>query len=156
MPAERRDNAYNALVEALINGQRRTVAQIDRLATRVEELTGEMIKFSRNQIQMRSDIAELRADMDTRLSALDRRFEAIDRRFDAIDRRCDAILSRVEELDEAVDKNATDIHKIRIELVGQYNDILNALQSGHHAKLDIEEINARLDDLERRAGMNEE
>ena len=43
--------------------------------------------------------------------------------------------------------------KMRIELVSQYNDILNALQSGHQAKLDIEEINARLDELERRAGL---
>ncbi|MDQ6434517.1 hypothetical protein RB623_10695 [Mesorhizobium sp. LHD-90] len=141
MPAEKRtpEGMYNALVEALPNGQRRTVAHLETLATRVDELTREMVKFSRNQIQLRSDVAELRAEVDVKLVTIDRRFEAI--------------LARLDELDAVVDKNADDIRKMRIEIVGQYNDILNALQSGHQAKLDIDEINARLDELERRAGL---
>jgi chromosome segregation ATPase len=162
MPAEKRtpESVYNAMIDALLNGQRRTVTHLETLATRVDELTGEMMKFSRNQIQLRSDvgdirgeIGELRADMEARFVGLDRRFDAIDRRFEAIDRRFEAVLTRLDDLDAATDKNADDIRKMRIELVSQYNDILNALQSGHQAKLNIDEINARLDELERRAGL---
>jgi type I site-specific restriction endonuclease len=148
MPAEKRtpESTYNAMVEALLNGQRRTVAHLETLATRVDELTGEMVKFSRNQIQLRSDVGEIRGEISELRADVNRRFEAIDRRFDAI-------LVRLDELDATADKNADDIRKMRIELVSQYNDILNALQSGHQAKLDIDEINARLDELERRAGL---
>lgn len=126
MPAEKRtpESIFNTMIETLLNGQRRTVAHLDRLTTRVEELTAEMTKFSRNQIQMRSDMGDMRAEMNARLAKIDRRFEAIDRRFDAI-------LARLEELDQAVDKHGREIHEMRIEVVGQYNDILNDLQSGH-------------------------
>ncbi|WP_133170090.1 hypothetical protein [Kumtagia ephedrae] len=148
MPAEKRtpEGAYNAMIEALLNGQRRTVMHLETLATRVDQLTGEMVKFSRNQIQLRSDVGDIRGEIGELRADVDRRFEAIDRRFDAI-------LARLDESDAAADKNADDIRKMRIELTSQYNDILNALQSGHQAKLDIDEINARLDELERRAGL---
>ncbi|PSJ60132.1 hypothetical protein C7I84_12665 [Mesorhizobium ephedrae] len=134
------------MIEALLNGQRRTVMHLETLATRVDQLTGEMVKFSRNQIQLRSDVGDIRGEIGELRADVDRRFEAIDRRFDAI-------LARLDESDAAADKNADDIRKMRIELTSQYNDILNALQSGHQAKLDIDEINARLDELERRAGL---
>jgi chromosome segregation ATPase len=148
MPAEKRtpEGAYNAMIDALLNGQRRTVMHLETLATRVDQLTGEMVKFSRNQIQLRSDVGDIRGEIGELRADVDRRFEAIDRRFDAI-------LARLDESDAAADKNADDIRKMRIELTSQYNDILNALQSGHQAKLDIDEINARLDELERRAGL---
>jgi chromosome segregation ATPase len=155
MPAEKRtpEGAYNAMIDALLNGQRRTVMHLETLATRVDQLTGEMVKFSRNQIQLRSDVGDIRGEIGELRADFDRRFEMIDRRFEAIDRRFDAILARLDESDAAADKNADDIRKMRIELTSQYNDILNALQSGHQAKLDIDEINARLDELERRAGL---
>ncbi|WP_442578019.1 hypothetical protein ACSBOB_20985 [Mesorhizobium sp. ASY16-5R] len=169
MPAEKRtpEQSFGFMFEALISGQQRTVTHLGQMLTKISEVTTEMVKLNRNQIQLRSemgdvrsgmaeihaDMAEVRASIAQLRADMDRRFDAVDHRFDAVERRFEAILVRLEEIDNGVDQHSRELHEVRVEVVGQYNEILNALQAGNSARVDINEINARLDELERRAGL---
>lgn len=170
MPAERRtpEQTFVSMFDTLIDGQRKVMTLLGQLGTRVSENSAEMVKFSRNQIQMRSDIGELRADVAYLRSEMDRRFDAVnesmnrrfdaagdsvDRRFVAMEVRLDALLARMQEIEQSLDSVSTEIRDLKIELITQYNKVLNAIQSGERSLLDIEEIHARLDELERRAGL---
>jgi hypothetical protein len=48
---------------------------------------------------------------------------------------------------------ATPIRELRIEVRGQYNDILTAIQDGLQNSISFRELSGRVDELERRAGM---
>jgi len=170
MPAERRtpEQTFVSMFDTLIDGQRKVMTLLGQMATRVSENSAEMVKFSRNQIQMRSDIGELRADVTHLRSEMDRRFDAMnesmnrrfeaaagsaDRRFAGLDVRLDALLARMQEIEQSLGSVVAEIRELKIELITQYNQVLNAIQSGERSLLDIEEIHARLDELERRAGL---
>jgi predicted nucleic acid-binding Zn-ribbon protein len=110
-------------MDTLISGQKRTVDAIDRISTRIEYLTAEMEKFSRQQVTLKSELTTIKNEL------LAFRAEATS--------RADAIASRLDDIEQIADRISQDVHASRAEIVGQQNDILNAVQSGLAARLDL-------------------
>ncbi|PYB77629.1 hypothetical protein [Rhizobium wuzhouense] len=100
-------------------------SEMTTLKRDVATLTGEMISF-------RTEMAKFRTEVNTRL---------------------DALFHRVGELENTAEGCATQLRELAIEARSQYNEILNALQGNLQNRRAIEDLNERLEALERRFGV---
>lgn len=99
----------------------------------------EFAKLTRQNNQLRSDILDVKSELTHFRTETGQRLQALSRRID--------------EIENFVDGNYKNIHEMRIELRGQYNDILTAIQDGLQNSITSRELADRIDELERRAGM---
>lgn len=101
-----------ALMEAMFNGQKRTLGMVE---TAIE-------KFS---------------SVETEIAKLNRKMNAVHelalRQHGETSGRLEAISARLEETERLLDDRARDLTRTQIDVVGQYNEVLTALQDASHA-----------------------
>src|SRR5262245_28274611 len=112
-------------IDALLNNQKRLVDAMGHVATRMEYLTTEIEKSSRQSVSLRSEVTSLRNDVTA--------FRA-----DAA-ARSDAIANRLNEIEQVTDRIVQDIHGARTGIIAQQNEILNALHTSLTARADLED-----------------
>jgi len=116
-----------ALMEAMFNGQKRTLGMVE---TAIE-------KFS---------------SVETEIAKLNRKMNAVHdlalRQHGETSGRLEAISARLEETERLLDDRARDLTRTQIDVVGQYNEVLTALQDASHAFRLAEEVSSRLTDVE--------
>jgi chromosome segregation ATPase len=152
-PSPRRDDAF-ALLDAVIEMQKRSVGSMDRLATRVHELTVETVRVARSLTQLQAGQSEIKHDVNTFRVDVTARFDAllnwIDARFEAIGERFKAVGARFEDIERTLDRIATELHDARTEIVSQNNQTLNAIQSALQVKTQLDDLVERIEQLERK------
>nr|MDH4414991.1 hypothetical protein [Rhizobium sp.] len=99
----------------------------------------EFIKLSRQNIQLRDEMIEFRSEMSAFRKEVNSRLEAL--------------FHRVGELENVVEGCVIQLREFAIEARSQYNDILNALQGNLQNRSAIDDLNERLEALERRFGV---
>jgi archaellum component FlaC len=140
------DHRFYAFLEALLGTQKRLVETTGRMTNRVDVLTTEVEKSNRQYVVISSDVASLKNDLASLKNDLGS-FRA------ESGARADGLSRLLDEIEQVAERIGQDVKATRIELVGQQNDILNALQSGLIARLDVEDLRERIDELERHLGM---
>jgi len=154
MPAENHSQqpVTSVPVDDLLAGQQRVLGILERQGSQLAELSSEILKFSHAHRGAVDEVSEIRSDVQKLVSDFDRRFEGLER-------RSDAIAYRLEEPEQVGDRLLRELHALRTEVAVQRNEIINAVQAGQVAQLDVkelirqvEEIRSRLDELERRFG----
>ncbi len=59
----------------------------------------------------------------------------------------------LKESERFLDDRSADIKRVQIDAIGQYNEILTALQTAANASTDVSDFEERLSELERRMGI---
>lgn len=125
-------------------------AEFIKLSRQNMQLRDQMIDF---HSQTRGDIHDIRSEMATFRTGLTAfRSEMAEFRTE-VNSRLDALFLRVGELENIVEGCVTQLRELAIEARSQYNEILNALQGNLQNRSAIEDLNERLEALERRFGI---
>ncbi len=122
------------LIEAVIEGQKRSTAQLATLNSRNDPIDAAYDRLSRQINRLQEGQANLGAEVQK------------------VHIRIDAVLNRIDELETRMDRLSADLHAARSELVSQYNEILNAVQLGLNARSDLDDLTHRVTRLEERIG----
>lgn len=138
------------LLEAVIEGQKRSANQLAAFATRYDFLESSYERLSRQIIRLQESqadiLAGLRSDIQTHAGEIQKLNTEIQR----LNSRLDAVLLRLDDMETRIDRLSDDVRSSRTELVGQYNEILNAVQAGTLNKADINDLTEGVAELERR------
>lgn len=158
-----------AEVQQNVNATLKTVGdKYDRVQTDIERLARQFGRTDENLIgkigrveagvgSLGSDIKIVTNRLDAVVDRIDNRLDAvaerIDNRLNAVVDRVDAVVNRIDELERVVDRGLVESREMRIDLVGQSNEILNALQVALLAKSDLNDAVERIDQIEQKLGM---
>jgi polyhydroxyalkanoate synthesis regulator phasin len=143
----------NSLVNhlsSLIDGMKMLNQSVANNLQTTHRFDAEFIKLSRQNMQLRDQMIEFHSQ--TRGDIHDIRSEMAKFRAE-VNSRLDALFLRVGELENAVEGCVTQLRELAIEARSQYNEILNALQGNLQNRSAIEDLNERLEALERRFGV---
>lgn len=99
----------------------------------------EFTKLSRQNNQLRTDILDIKSELGQFRTEASQRLQAL--------------LHRMEEIENVVDGNSSNIRELRIEARSHYNDILTAIQDGLKNSISFRELSERVDELERRSAL---
>ncbi|KAB0679261.1 hypothetical protein [Aureimonas leprariae] len=142
------DNDLRALfplLEAVIEGQKRSANQLAAFATRYDFIESSYDRLARQINRLQEGQIEIVAE----LRKHDAEFQRLYGESQRLSSRLDAMLQRLDEMDTRIDRLSDDIRSLRVELVGQYNEILNAVQAGTLNKVEIADLTERVEQLER-------
>ena len=150
-----------ALMEALFNGQKRTLGMVEAAIEKFSTVETEIIKLNRKVNGLQELALRQQSETSGRLDAVSAQMGLLDDRLDNLNElalrhqretsgRLEAISARFEETEKLLDDRAGDITRIQIDVVGQYNEVLTALRDASHAFRIAEEVSARLTEAERR------
>ncbi|RKE86317.1 hypothetical protein [Rhizobium sp. AG855] len=150
----------NSLVNhlsSLIDGMKMLNQSVANNLQTTHRFDAEFIKLSRQNMQLRDQMiefhSEARGDIrDVRSEMAAFRNEMVKFRTE-VNSRLDALFQRVGELEGIVEGCVTQLRELAIEARSQYNEILNALQGNLQNRRAIEDLNERLEALERRFGV---
>lgn len=112
-----------SLVEALFNGQKRTLSMVEAAIEKFSTVETEITKLNRKMNSLHELASRHHSETSTRLGA---------------------IISRIDEAEAMLDERSRDIKRTQIEVVGQYNEVLTALQDASNAMRIAEDVNTRL------------
>lgn len=118
-----------ALMEAMFNGQKRTLSMVEAAIDKFNSVETEITKLNRRM----NTLHELTVRQHGETSG-----------------RLDAISARLEDTERLVDERARDLSRTQIEVVGQYNDVLTALRDASQAFRLAEEVKGGLAEIEKR------
>ena len=121
-----------APIEALFNGQKRTLTMVEAAIEKFSTVETEITKLNRKM----NSLHELSSRQHSETSS-----------------RLEAIISRIDETESLLDERSRDIKRTQIEVVGQYNDVLTALQDASNAFRIAEDVDARLSAVERKLSL---
>lgn len=117
------DTKLLALIEALFNGQKRTLNMVEAAIEKFSTVETEITKLNRKMNSLHELASLHHGETTTRLGA---------------------IISRIDEAETLLDERSRDLKRTQIEVVGQYNEVLTALQDASNAFRIAEEVNTRL------------
>ena len=143
----------NSLVNhlsSLIDGMKMLNQSVANNLQTTHRFDAEFTKLSRQNMQLRDQMIEFHSQ--TRGDFHDIRSEMAKFRTE-VNTRLDALFHRVGELENTVEGCVTQLRELAIEARSQYNEILNALQGNLQNRSAIEDLNERLEALERRFGL---
>jgi uncharacterized phage infection (PIP) family protein YhgE len=126
------DTKLLALIEALFNGQKRTLSMVEAAIEKFSTVETEITKLNRKMNSLQDLASRHHSETSNRLSA---------------------IISRIDEAEAVLDERSRDFKRTQIEVVGQYNDVLNALQDASNAFRIAEDVNTRLLAVEAKLSM---
>lgn len=126
------DTKLLALIEALFNGQKRTLSMVEAAIEKFSTVETEITKLNRKMNSLQDMASRHHSETSNRLSA---------------------IISRIDEAEAVLDERSRDFKRTQIEVVGQYNDVLNALQDASNAFRIAEDVNTRLLAVEAKLSM---
>ncbi|MFN3364134.1 hypothetical protein D4A92_12410 [Rhizobium rosettiformans] len=112
-----------ALIESVFNGQRRTLSMVEAAIEKFGSIEIEITKLNRKMNSLHELASQHHSETSTRLGA---------------------IISRLDEAETMLDERSRDIKRTQIEVVGQYNEVLTALQDAANAMRIAEDLNTRL------------
>ncbi|MFN3502548.1 MAG: hypothetical protein ACK4ZJ_09815 [Allorhizobium sp.] len=112
-----------ALIESVFNGQRRTSSMVEAAIEKFGSIEIEITKLNRKMNSLHELASQHHSETSTRLGA---------------------IISRLDEAETMLDERSRDIKRTQIEVVGQYNEVLTALQDAANAMRIAEDLNTRL------------
>lgn len=130
------------LLNALFEGQRRTLGMVEAAINKFSSVETEITKLNRK-------VNGLQESTTQQIGGLE---ELMVRHHHATTGRLDALATRLEDTERLLDDRARDMKSAQIDLAGQYNDILTALQNSSHALRLSEENSVRINELEQRLG----
>lgn len=144
-------------LSSLIDGMKVLNQSVANNLQTTHRFDAEFIKLSRQNIQLREEMIEFRSEMrgdihDIRSEMATFRSELAKFRTE-MNTRLDALFHRVGELENIVEGCVTQLRELAIEARSQYNEILSALQGNLQNRSAIEDLNERLEALERRFGV---
>ena len=150
----------NSLVNhlsSLIDGMKMLNQSVANNLQTTHRFDAEFIKLSRQNMQLRDQMIEFhsqtRGDFhDIRSEMATFRSEMAKFRTE-VNTRLDALFLRVGELENIVEGCVAQLRELAIEARSQYNEILNALQGNLQNRSAIDDLNERLEALERRFGL---
>ncbi|MDM9628119.1 hypothetical protein QTL95_19690 [Rhizobium sp. S152] len=116
-----------ALMEAMFNGQKRTLGMVEAAIEKFNSVEIEITKLNRKMNGLHDITVRQHSETSGRL---------------------DAISARLDETERLLDDRARDLARTQIDLAGQYNDVLTALRDSAHASRSADELGARLADVE--------
>jgi hypothetical protein len=125
--SENEETKLLALMEAMFNGQKRTLGMVEAAIEKFGSVETEITKLNRKM----NTLHELALRQHSETSG-----------------RLEAISSRIEETERLLDDRARDLSRTQIDVVGQYNEVLTALQDASHASRLAEEVSSRLTEVE--------
>ena len=125
--SENEETKLLALMEAMFNGQKRTLGMVETAIEKFGSVETEITKLNRKM----NTLHELALRQHSETSG-----------------RLEAISSRIEETERLLDDRARDLSRTQIDVVGQYNEVLTALQDASHASRLAEEVSSRLTEVE--------
>lgn len=125
--SENEETKLLALMEAMFNGQKRTLGMVEAAIEKFGSVETEITKLNRKM----NALHELALRQHSETSG-----------------RLEAISSRLEETERLLDDRARDLSRTQIDVVGQYNEVLTALQDASHASRLAEEVSSRLTEVE--------
>ncbi|CAN7230523.1 hypothetical protein [Neorhizobium tomejilense] len=125
--SENEETKLLALMEAMFNGQKRTLGMVEAAIEKFGSVETEITKLNRKM----NTLHELALRQHSETSG-----------------RLEAISSRMEETERLLDDRARDLSRTQIDVVGQYNEVLTALQDASHASRLAEEVSSRLTEVE--------
>ena len=140
----------SVLLASVIDMQKRVVGSIDRMATRMYELTGEAERSNRNQTQIRADLAGTRGEIATVRNEVSAARNEINGMRQEFTNRFEAVGARFEEIERGLDRLTREVQEARSEIVAQNMETLNAVQAGLDVKVQLGELAERVEALERR------
>lgn len=153
MPDESEIRRIIPLIEAVIEGQRRSTAQVSALVSRNDLVDAAYDRLSKQINRLQESQASLGTDLRGEIQRSNGEIQRLNGEIQRLNNRVDAVLIRLDEMEGQIDRLSSDLRGVRSELVGQYNEILNALQIGLNAKSDLEEVTARVERLEQAVGL---
>ncbi|MDH4413305.1 MAG: hypothetical protein QE484_08370 [Rhizobium sp.] len=112
-----------ALMEALFNGQKRTLTMVEAAIEKFSTVETEITKLNRKMNSLHDLASRQHSETSARLGAM---------------------ISRLDEAEAMLDERSRDIKRTQIEVVGQYNEVLTALQDASNAFRIAEDVNTRL------------
>lgn len=112
-----------ALIESVFNGQRRTSSMVEAAIEKFGSIEIEITKLNRKMNSLHELASQHHSETSTRLGA---------------------IISRLDEAETMLDERSRDIKRTQIEVVGQYNEVLTALQDAANAMRIAEDLNTHL------------
>jgi uncharacterized phage infection (PIP) family protein YhgE len=112
-----------ALIESVFNGQRRTLSMVEAAIEKFGSIETEITKLNRKMNSLHEVASQHHSETSTRLGA---------------------IISRLDEAEAMLDERSRDIKRTQIEVVGQYNEVLTALQDASNAMRIADDLNTRL------------
>lgn len=133
------------LIEAVIEGQKRSSMQLAALNARNDLIDAAYDRLSRQINRLQEGQEALAIELRGEIGRLNNRI-------DALHNRIDAVLNRIDELENRMDRFSADLLATRSELVSQYNEILNALQAGLNTRRDLDDLTERVARLEQQVG----
>ena len=128
--------ALNALIETqkhFLRSWEGAITKFGQIETDLVKLTRQSLKTQEDLSMMRSEVSGFRSDVTTRL---------------------DAVVARLTELENMVERSASEPRGARSEIVSMQNEVLNAVQAGTMGEGDIRQLKARLSELERRLALS--
>ncbi|QLF69680.1 hypothetical protein FE840_009055 [Peteryoungia desertarenae] len=115
------------LIEALFNGQKRTLGMVEAAIEKFSTVETEITKLNRKMNSLQELATRQHAETSTRL---------------------EAIISRLDETELVLDERSRDIKRTQIDVVGQYNEVLTALQDASQAFRVAQDLESRLTVIE--------
>ncbi len=128
------------LLNALFEGRRRTLGMVEAAIENFSSVETEITKLNR----------KMNGLQDSNMRQFGTLQELAVRQHGETTGRLDAVSVRIEDMERQLDERARDVKRTQIDLTGQYNDILTALQNASQALRISEETSIRLHDLENR------
>lgn len=130
--------SLNATIASNIQAMGRYDVEFTKISRYHHQLTTDMIDLKSEAGQSRLAISQLRLEMGNRFSELNQRL--------------DAVFHRLDDIENTVGDNSSQIKELQIEARSHYNDILNAIQDSSNNRISIRSIFERLENIERRLG----
>jgi predicted nucleic acid-binding Zn-ribbon protein len=142
---------------SMLESQRGLNAKLAEAIDRTGSFDKEVTKLTRHINALREEIIEVRTDSaGIRTSLGGVQSEVATLRSDLANfrsetaQRFNALSIRLDELENASERNSDLIKEIKIDAMSHYNEILNAVQSGTINGADIRDLDERIRNVERR------
>lgn len=140
------------LMEAMFNGQKRTLNMVEAAIEKFSSTETEITKLNRKMNSMQEVMLRQNGTVHTLLLNLQNDSSNLRSDFlnlrNEISARLDAIVARLEDIDRLLDERASDIKRAQIDLISQYNDVLNAVQDSSQAARMVRDLDVRLTEVE--------
>ncbi|TWF57028.1 hypothetical protein [Neorhizobium alkalisoli] len=134
-----------ALMEAMFNGQKRTLNMVEAAIEKFSSTETEITKLNRGMNTLQELLLRQNGAAHTLLLNLQNDFSNLR---NEISSRFDAIVARLEDIDRLLDERANDIKRAQIDLISQYNEVLNAVQDSSQAARMARDLDVRLTEVE--------
>jgi len=130
------------LLEALFEGQRRTLGMVETAINRFSAVETEITLLNRKMNGLQETTVQQVGNIE----------ELLVRQHASTANRLNAIHARIEDTERLLDDRTRDIKSAQLDLASHYNDSRTALQNASHALRQSRENADRLDALERNLG----